>query len=69
MDGGDLAILGDESVTLGSVLAEDGSGLEEEVQFLGEFTVWVSEEADSALGSGVEGLGPGAHHWEGVSGA
>jgi hypothetical protein len=88
VDGFDLAVLGDERVAFGAVLAEDGGGFEEEVELFVECAGGVAEEADllcvyvvrlcvipdiivpyasgrcgtyTALGSGVEVLGPGTH--------
>lgn len=42
----DLAILDDQGVTLAAVVAEDGSGIEVEVESLGELAVGVGKEAD-----------------------
>jgi len=42
----DLAVLNDQSVALAAVVAEDGSGIEVEVESLGELAVRVGKEAD-----------------------
>jgi hypothetical protein len=42
----DLAVLNDQGVTLAAVVAEDGSGIEVEVESLGELAVGVGKEAD-----------------------
>jgi hypothetical protein len=42
----DLAILNDQGVALAAVVAEDGGGIEVEVESLGEFAVGVGKEAD-----------------------
>ena len=42
----DLAILNDQGVTLAAVVAEDGGGIEIEVESLGELAVGVGKEAD-----------------------
>ena len=42
----DLAILNDQGVALAAVVAEDGSGIEVEVESLGELAVRVGKEAD-----------------------
>lgn len=42
----DLTVLDDKGVTLAAVVAEDGSGIEVEVESLGELAVRVGKEAD-----------------------
>lgn len=61
MDRLDLAVLDQDGVALGAVLAEDGGRVEGHAQLLGEFGVWVAEEADAAFAAWVEAFGPGAH--------
>lgn len=46
MDGLDLAVLGHERVALRAVLAEYGSGVEEQVELGVEVAGWVAQEAD-----------------------
>jgi hypothetical protein len=42
----DLTVLNDQSITLAAVVAEDGGGIEVEVESLGELAVGVGKEAD-----------------------
>jgi hypothetical protein len=42
----DLAVLNDQGVALAAVVAEDGGGIEVEVEGLGELAVGVGKEAD-----------------------
>lgn len=46
MDALDLAVLDDEGVALGAHAAEDGRGVEAQVQGLGELAGGVGQEAD-----------------------
>ncbi len=42
-----------QSITLASIIAEDGSAVERKIQSFGEFAGWITQEADlrlSALG-------------------
>jgi len=57
----DLAILNDQGVTLAAVVAEDGGGIEIEVESLGELAVGVGKEADTALLVSVKIVGPCLH--------
>jgi hypothetical protein len=42
----DLTVLNDQGVALAAVVAEDGGGIEVEIESLGEFAVGVGKEAD-----------------------
>lgn len=42
----DLPILNDQGIALGAIVAEDGSGIECQVEFLGPLTGRVAKEAD-----------------------
>lgn len=42
----DLAVLNDQGVALAAVVAEDGSGIEVEIESLGELAVRVGKETD-----------------------
>jgi hypothetical protein len=42
----DLAVLNDQGVALAAVVAEDGGGIEVEVESLGELAVGVGKETD-----------------------
>lgn len=53
MGGLDLPVFDDEGVALGAVVAEDGGGVESEVQVFGEFAGGVAEEADLRGGVSV----------------
>ena len=57
----DFTILNHKSITLGAVLTKDGGAIEREVELFGEFTRWVSQEADACLPSGIESLSPCCH--------
>lgn len=46
----DLAVLDDQSVALAAVVAENGSGIEVEIESLGELAVGVGKEADLMVG-------------------
>jgi hypothetical protein len=47
----DLTVLNDQGVALAAVVAENGSGIEVEVESLGELAVGVGKEADLLKGS------------------
>jgi hypothetical protein len=42
----DLTVLNDQGVALAAVVAEDGGGIEVEIESLGELAVGVGKEAD-----------------------
>ena len=46
----DLAVLDDQGVALAAVVAENGSGIEVEIESLGELAVGVGKEADLMVG-------------------
>ena len=46
----DLAVLDDQGVALAAVVAKNGSGIEVEIESLGELAVGVGKEADLMVG-------------------